>query len=202
MVTVRQITQITNAHCGPAVVQMMLESIGVYVAQEEVVIVGRAEELIQDYGMRVDQLAEAVSMLAPQTRFWYKYRADMSDVQVILGRGYGVGVEWQGLFYETEEEEQEEDPPDFNDRGHYSIIVNADEDYEEMVFIDPHRQFSGRKRLFSLPTFLRRWWDVNYYVDPLTKAVTQSKSERVLFFITPDTELFPHDLGCKTFFEG
>jgi hypothetical protein len=202
MVTIRQITQITDAHCGPAVVQMLLEPVEVFVTQEAVAREGEAEKDLNQYGMRVDQMALAVNRLAPQVRFWYKYRGDISDLKVIIRRGYGVAVEWQGLFYETEEEEQEEDPPDFDDRGHYSIAVSVDEEYEEMVFVDPHRQFAGRKRLFSLPVFLRRWWDKNYQVEPYTGEVKETRDEGLLFFITPASETFPYDLGCKTFFEG
>lgn len=199
-VTVRQVTQPNDYYCGPAVTEMLLSAVGVEVDQRIIAeATGLREEEMDKYGVRIDQLARAVSQVAPDYQFWYKYRAEINDLIVIIGRGYPVGVEWQGLFYESEEEEYEAEGIDYRDRGHYSVAVHVDEDYGEIVFVDPYKQFAGRKRLFSLAGFKRRWWDINYWQDELTGERKTRRDERLIFMITPAGEVFPADLGCKSF---
>ena len=53
-------TQISEAHCGPAVIQMLLANLGIEVTQEDVAELGGETALIDLHGMRVDQLALAV----------------------------------------------------------------------------------------------------------------------------------------------
>lgn len=96
--------QISESHCGPAVIQMLLAYLGIEVAQDAVAEAGGANDLIEMNGMRVDQLAKAVSILAPQARFWWKTNADLDELVTIVRKyQYPVGVEWQGVF---EDEEQ------------------------------------------------------------------------------------------------
>src|SRR5512135_258854 len=90
-------TQISESHCGPAVIQMLLNYLGVEVTQEAVAEAGGASDLIELQGMRVDQLGRAVQRLAPQTRFWYKDHSTLEElVRIVRGYGYLVGIEWQG----------------------------------------------------------------------------------------------------------
>src|SRR5215208_4104092 len=87
--------QISESHCGPAVIQMLLSNEGLEVTQEDVAEAGGASSLIELNGMRVDQLALAVSRLAPQVMFYYKHHASLRDlIQAVNQYRYPVGVEW------------------------------------------------------------------------------------------------------------
>jgi len=54
----RWIQQITENHCGPAVLQMLLENIGVNASQQEITEAAGATHTIETLGTRVDQLAK------------------------------------------------------------------------------------------------------------------------------------------------
>lgn len=196
--SVRPIPQISEAHCGPAVIQMLLEEVGAYFSQEEITRAAGAEKTIQEYGTLVEQLAVATTKLAPHTQFWYKYNSTLDDIRYILRRGYGVGVEWQGLFYESEQEEDEDDDSE-GDHGHYSIITHVDEDKGALVILDPYKEFADQTRIIDISVFLRRWWETNELLDPVTHRPQLVDDLRLLFFITPFYEGFPKEFGFKAF---
>jgi hypothetical protein len=196
MVEIRRIQQITNSHCGPAVVCMLLDAIGIHVDQETVTKAANAEETIMADGVKLEQIGLAVTRLAPETTLWYKYQANLDDIRYILSRGYGVGVEWQGLFYDTEEEEEEDEVQDF---GHYSIISDIDEEEQGLRIVNPHDDFAFHDKYFSIPTFLRRWWDTNEVINPFTSKKMLVEDLRLLFFITPSDQFFPPEMGFKRF---
>src|SRR5512143_2707996 len=115
----RRIEQITENHCGPAVIQMLLENIGVNATQEEITDAAGATQTIATHGTRVDQLAKAVQQLAPIAKLWYKEKASAEDLEYVLReQKFPVAVEWQGLFADMDEED--------DDYGHYSILVHID----------------------------------------------------------------------------
>jgi len=72
--------QISEAHYGPAVIQMLLSNLGIEVPQDAVAEAGKAASLIELNGMRVDQMAQTVAELAPQVQFWYKDHARLKDL--------------------------------------------------------------------------------------------------------------------------
>lgn len=191
--------QISDSHCGPAVIQMLLDGVGLQMSQEDITRAAGAEFTIQEQGTRVDQLALATARLAPTMKFWYKYHATIEDIRTILRMGYGVGVEWQGLFYATEEEEAEDYDPDDDDRGHYSVISYLDEEEQQLIIVDPYKEFVQQDRIIPVETFLRRWWDTNEVINPYTGQRNIVKDEQLLFFIKPseDTEL--HDKGFRLY---
>jgi hypothetical protein len=184
-----KIQQISEAHCGPAVLVMLLEAVGVQTTQEDIARAAGVEYSIDEHGMRLDQLAIACHKIAPDAQFWYKYDSSLDDIRYILQRGYGIGVEWQGLFYDTEEEEEED-----GDYGHYSIISHIDEDRQVLILVDPYKDFVNQDRIFPIKSFLRRWWDTNEVKDPLSHRKRIAEDRRLLFFVTPKTEEFPPEL--------
>src|SRR5215216_1129017 len=104
----RWIEQITENHCGPAVIQMLLENIGVEVTQEEITEAAGAMRTIETHGTRVDQLAKAVHQFAPEARLWYKEKASTDDLEYILDIcKFPVAVEWQGLFGDEDEDDED-----------------------------------------------------------------------------------------------
>src|SRR5690349_3075748 len=122
----RWIEQITENHCGPAVIQMLLENIGVHVTQEKITDAAGATLTIVTHGTRVDQLSQAVERLAPGARLWFKEKASLDDLEYALTVGrYPVGVEWQGLFDAVEADDE--------DYGHYSIVAHIDRVRKELI---------------------------------------------------------------------
>lgn len=173
---------------------MLLDAIGVSVSQEDIARAAGVDTTIDQFGTRVDQLALACTRVAPQTQLWYKYHSSLEDIRHLLSRGYLIGVEWQGLFYESEEEEDDD-----GEYGHYSVISHLDEDRQAFIIVDPYKDFANQSRIFSVPTFLRRWWDTNEIPNPYTGKVTIVEDVRLLFFITPLGEFFPPERGFKAF---
>lgn len=194
-------TQITDSHCGPAVIQMLLANVGVAVRQEQVVETGGAAATIETHGMRVDQLARAVIRLAPQMHFWYKDHSTLYDlIALVAKRRYPVGVEWQGLFEtvadileDTDTEDEEED------YGHYSVVSYIDRKSRQLIIVDPYKDFAFQDRIFTFDVFLPRWWDTNEIIDPVTNRVKLVQDYRMMFVITPKGETFPEQRGMKHF---
>ena len=193
-------TQITDSHCGPAVIQMLLDGVGMQVSQEEITRAAGAEYSIHEHGTRVDQLALATARLAPQMKFWYKYNSTIDDIRTILRLGYGVGVEWQGLFYNSEEEEAEDyDDDEELDSGHYSVISYLDEQQQQLIIVDPYKAFVHQDRIIPISTFLKRWWDINEVTNPYTGEKQEVRDEQLLFFIKPSEETALIDQGFKLY---
>jgi hypothetical protein len=163
------------------------------VTQEEVVEAGGASDLIDQMGMRVDQLNQAVRRLAPQTCFWYKDHSTIEElVQIVLKFDYLVGVEWQGVFEDTLEDETQD-----ADYGHYSVVTMADSKSQKLVIVDPYKDFHSQDRIFTFEFFMTRWWDTNDVADPLTGTNRLVEDLQMMFMITPKEVNFPSLLGMK-----
>ncbi len=189
---VRRIEQITENHCGPAVIQMLLENIGVIASQEEITEAAGATHTIEAYGTRVDQLAKAVHELAPIARLWYKEKAGPDDLEYILNEWkFPVGVEWQGLF---------NDMDDDDDYGHYSIIAHIDTLKDEIIVVDPYKDFVDQSRIVKMSLFLNRWWDFNEVKDLETGEKTYKKDEQLFFVVVPLSVTFPAELGMQSYY--
>lgn len=198
---IHQIQQISEMHCGPAVLQMLLDVVGIQVSQQQITDVLNVREQIIEHGVRPDQLGRACSILAPTAQFWYKYHANIDDIAYILKEGYAVGVEWQGLFYESEEEEAR-DMGDESDFGHYSIISYYDETEQLLVIVDPYKDFVNQDRIFDVPVFLKRWWDTNELIDPNTGHKQIVEDKQLLFFVAPQGKVFKPEFNFKAFHQS
>lgn len=189
----RRIQQISENHCGPAVIQMLLENIGVEASQEQITVAAGAVGTIAEHGTRIDQLAQAVRALAPGARFWYREKATLDHLQYVLDEcKYPVGVEWQGLF--------DDDPDEFDpDYGHYSVISRIDSAKGELIVVDPYKDFADQDRILSMRVFEKRWWDYNEIKDPRTGKKTFKKDEQLFFVVAPLSVAFPAELQMRTF---
>lgn len=188
----RWIEQITENHCGPAVIQMLLENIGVNASQEEITEAAGATLTIAMHGTRVDQLARAVNQIAPEAVLWYKEKATSANLEFVLDScKFPVGVEWQGLFDDVDEED---------DYGHYSIISHMDKLKDELIIVDPYKDFVDQNRIIKMSLFLRRWWDYNEVQDPQTGERVFKKDEELFFVVAPRTTSFPAELGMQSFY--
>jgi len=189
----RRIEQVSENHCGPAVIQMLLENIGVNVTQEEITEAAGATQTIATHGTRVDQLAKAVHQLAPIAKLWYKEKASADDLEYVLNEcKFPVAVEWQGLFADMDDDE--------DDYGHYSIIVHIDKAKDELIVVDPYKDFIDQSRIVRMNLFLSRWWDFNEVKDPETGEKVFKKDERLFFVVTPLSVMFPVELGMQSFY--
>jgi len=189
----RRIQQITENHCGPAVTQMLLENVGVSVSQEEITEAAGATHTIETHGTRVDQLAKAVHELAPIAKLWYKENASLEDLEYVLEEcKFPVGVEWQGLFADMDGDE--------DDYGHYSIIAHIDKMKDEIIVVDPYKDFVDQSRIVKMSLFQERWWDFNEVKDLETGTKTFKKDEQLFFVVTPLSVSFPVELGMKSYY--
>ncbi len=212
--------QISESHCGPAVIQMLLSNIGIEVMQEDVAEAGGAASLIELNGMRVDQLALAVSRLAPQAVFYYKDHSTIEALaRIVIDYRTPVGVEWQGLFddeddedLEEEDEEDEEDEAEApegsvmedsetedEDYGHYSLVVQAYRRRRQLLIADPYKDYFSQTRIFDFGTFEKRWYDFNEIPDPTTGQPVLVEDRNMMFVIVRRNVLFPRRMGMRTF---
>jgi ABC-type bacteriocin/lantibiotic exporter with double-glycine peptidase domain len=189
----RRIEQISENHCGPAVIQMLLENLGVNATQEEITEAAGATFTIETHGTRVDQLAKAVKQLAPIAKLWYKEKASPEDLEYVLNIcKFPVGVEWQGLFDDMDDEDE--------DYGHYSIIANIDKAKDEIIIVDPYKDFVDQNRIVKMSTFLNRWWDFNEVKDLETEEKTFKKDEQLFFVVAPLSVTFPDELQMQAYY--
>jgi hypothetical protein len=214
--TQQRFMQISESHCGPAVIQMLLSNIGIEVTQEAVAEAGGATSLIELNGMRVDQMAQAVARLAPRMLFFYKDHSSIEDlVRIVRDYRYPVGVEWQGLFEDEEEDEDDEEEetlpsatgegtlPDSEsedeDYGHYSLVVQAYRRRRQLIIADPYKDYFSQTRVFDFSTFEERWYDYNEIPDPVTGEPVLVKDERMLFVVVRPNVYFPIRLGMRAY---
>jgi ABC-type bacteriocin/lantibiotic exporter with double-glycine peptidase domain len=189
----RWIQQITENHCGPAVLEMLLGNIGVNVSQQEITEAAGATHTIETHGTRVDQLAKAVQQLVSIARLWYKEKASLDDIFHVLEEAkYPVGVEWQGLFEDMDDDDE--------DYGHYSIVAHIDKTKGELIVVDPYKDYIDQNRIIRVSTFLERWWDFNEVKDPQTGEKTFKKDEQLFFVVVPLAVTFPAELGMQSYY--
>lgn len=201
--------QISESHCGPAVIQMLLSNLGIEVTQEEVAEAGGATSLIAMNGMRVDQLAMAVHRLAPKVILYAKEHATIDElVQIVNDYHYPVGVEWQGVFEDDEEVENKDNTNDSlledaeteeDDFGHYSLVVRADRRKRHLIIADPYKDYFQQARIFSFSEFDERWYDFNEVTDPQTGRSALVKDDHMLFLVARPNVLFPRRMGMRPY---
>jgi hypothetical protein len=192
--------QISESHCGPAVIQMLLSNLGVDVTQEDVAEAGGATNLIAMNGMRVDQLGLAVEHLAPQALFYYKDHCTINElVEVVCDHHYPVGVEWQGVFEDEDSGETGEAETEDSDYGHYSLVVRADKEKRELIIADPYKDYFSQARVFDFDFFEGRWYDFNEVPDPVSGKTSVVEDLRLMFVIVPPDATFPQQMGMRLF---
>ena len=196
---VSRFCQISESHCGPAVIQMLLANLDIEATQEAIAEAAGVTDIIELNGTRVDQLALAVKVLAPQACFWYKKKASLEDLlKVVNDHQYPVGVEWQGLFDGGEDDEEEDDTETGDDDfGHYSIVTFADQEKKELIIADPYKDFISQARIFTFAEFDQRWYDYNEVTNAKTGRTRLVKDDHLFFLITLCKEEFPSDLGLR-----
>ncbi len=179
--------QITIYHCGPAVLESLFSHVGLKVSQASLVRSIRAQKKIVLYGLTVSEMAKAAKIAGKgKFVFWRKSYARIRDLHMIVNKyKYPAGVEWQGVFYEFEDE----------DDGHYSVVTGIDIEKDLIRISDPFTIFVGVDRKFKIPDFVRRWWDENEIKIGNSLRTRRVRDTRVVFVITPADATWPKKLG-------
>ena len=114
----KRVRQISSYHCGPAVIVELFSFLGKNISQIAIVRSLRAKNKIRRLGLNIHDLARATNILGKnEVVFWRKRQSTINDLSNIVNKyHYPVAVEWQGVFYEDEDE----------DSGHYAVITKVD----------------------------------------------------------------------------
>jgi hypothetical protein len=190
-----RVKQISIYACGPATLEMLFSFVGIKVTQISIIRSIRAWNKIKLYGIDVKDMAKAVSIAGRKKySFWRKQNASISNLNRVVNKyRYPVGVEWQGVFYENEDE----------DSGHYGVvtkvdITDADKKLGFLRIADPffngYFRYNGIDRKFKVSEFKKKWWDVNEVKISGRKKTRQIKDVRMMFLITPKDETWPRKL--------
>ncbi len=180
----RRVKQISLSHCGPAVLVALFSFLGARVSQRAITRSLRAQNKIKKYGFVMKEMARAAKIYGGEGKFvfWQKRNTKISDVDLVVNKyRFPVGVEWQGVFYENEDE----------DNGHYCIVTEIDKKQGCLWLSDPFPEFTGVDRKFKIGFFRKRWWDVNMIKG---RKITD---KRMMFVIVPRGEIWPKKLGMR-----
>jgi hypothetical protein len=185
----KRVKQITLYHCGPAVLSALYSYMGEAVSQRSLVHSIRGKNKIKRYGLTVADLAKAAKIAGRgDYSFWRKNNSTIGDLDRVINKfQYPAGVEWQGMFYEYEDE----------DNGHYGIVTRIDKKTGTLRLSDPFFAFAGVDRKFTIKEFAKRWWDQNEVSVAGTTRKRTIFDYRVMFVITPKGETWPKKLGMK-----
>lgn len=176
----KRVKQIDSDHCGPAVLVSLFSNFGVKVSQKGITGSLRAQNKIKEFGLSIKDLTRASKIIGKGNfSFWRKSNGKISDLDLIVNKYKSpVVVEWQGVFYEDEDE----------DNGHYCIITKIDKKSGNLRLSDPYFDFAGVDRKFKISEFKSRWWDENVIKG---RNLVDNK---VMFLITPAGETWPKRL--------
>lgn len=189
--TMERTHQISVYACGPATLEMLFSFVGAHVSQTSMVHSIRAHNKIKVYGIDINDMARAVNIKGKKAfSFWKKEYTNISDLDAIVNKyKYPVGVEWQGVFYENEDE----------DSGHYGVITRVDRKSETLRIADPYFNayfdYDGVDRKFRISEFKKKWWDINEVKIVGRTKTRMVKDIRMSFLITPHGETWPKSLG-------
>lgn len=182
-----RVREITNYTCGPATLEMLLSFVGVRTSQAKLIRSIRAKNKIKTYGIDVNDMAKATRIAGKgKLSFWRKREATISDVASTVQKfSYPVGVEWQGDFYENEDE----------DKGHYTVVTGVNKGSGYLRISDPYFNhyfnYGEVDRRYDITEFVKKWWDTN----KVSGRTTVDK--KMMFVITPKGDSWPKKLGMK-----
>jgi hypothetical protein len=191
--SLQRIAQPDDSTCGPTVLQMLLSFYNIDVSLDEMVQATGAQETIAESGTGIDQLSLAISSIAPGYVLLYKEEATIEDIAMLVHEyELPVAVDWQGMFYDTLEEEAKLSSHLFH--GHYSIVTDIDSGNGTLNIVDPFYDFISQDRIFPIDWFKTRWWDVDDAKDETGKEVSYY-AIRYLFVVIPKSRSFPKEIG-------
>ncbi|HKB88538.1 MAG TPA: C39 family peptidase [Patescibacteria group bacterium] len=186
-----RVLELSNYSCGPATLEMLLSFVGSKATQKELIKSIRVQKTIKLYGININDMGHAVKIVSRgKLVFWRKHRANVSDIALTIDKfKYPVGVEWQGDFYENEDE----------DRGHYSVVTSVNKESGFLRIADPYFnsffKYKDLDRKYAINDFVKKWWDINEIKVAGSPKRRKIKDTRVMFVIVPKGENWPKKLG-------
>jgi len=179
--------------CGPATLEMLFSFVKIKVSQTALIRSIRVTNKIKIYGIDVNDMAKASKIAGHgDSVFWRKQNASINDLNKAINKyKYPVGVEWQGIFYENEDE----------DSGHYGVVTKIDSKDGYLRIADPYFNgyfnYNGVDRKLKIPEFKKKWWDTNEVKIAGRSKLRTIKDIRIMFVIAPKGDLWPKKLGMK-----
>lgn len=182
----KRVRQKTDSHCGPAVLEMLLSQLQLFVDQTRFVDAVNVEHKLKHHGMTVAELALAIKRMNLKVNLWCRRSASVKILLTLLNKyEVPVGVEWQGIFGKASD----------GDDGHYVVITRINPETNLIWRADPFGKFAGKDTRMSLKRFVKRWWDFNEVVNPKTGRIRHVRDHRMLFVVIPKRKTFPRELG-------
>ncbi len=201
--------QENGSYCGPAVMQMLLTSIGVEKTQSEIADAYASRDIVTREGIPVKGLIKALYKIGPSIQAWQKYNSSIEDIEKLLVQGVPVGFDWQGIFagdeygddvlptkWEELKNRFAKVPELKGDQGHYCIALEINREKGYMRFADPYGHYAGKDRFVALWEFEERWWDDRLDKDENGKTV-RVVEEKLIFVLTKIGDDFPASLGMS-----
>ncbi len=187
---IKRVMQISDSHCGPATLRMMFDHLGVRVLQREIVKAANVKSRLKEHGVTLADMVLAVRALAPDFKLWYKEEAKYRDIdKIVNGRGYPLGVEWQGIFEDVENGESDED-------GHYSLVTGIDMEKRQLWLANPYHLYAGKDMKLGFSDFSNRWWDENMLEGEEGKHFVV-EDYRMFFLLTRKEDEWPMEMGMQ-----
>jgi len=184
--SMKRVRQRTDSHCGPAVLEMLLSELGIFITQEKFVDAMNVEHKLKHHGMTVTELGDSVKRMVPTVNFWYRRGATTKTLNHLVNKyKVPVGVEWQGIFGKASD----------GDDGHYAVITRIHPETNIVWRADPFGKFAGKDTRMSLKRFVKRWWDFNEVVNPKTGRISHIRDHCMVFIVIPKRKTFPRELG-------
>jgi hypothetical protein len=186
-----RVREISNYSCGPATLEMLLSFVGCKFSQTSMIRSLRAQNTIKIYGITVGDMAKIVKIVGKgKLVFWRKHRASINNISLAIDKfKCPVGVEWQGDFYENQDE----------DLGHYGVVTRVNKEAGYMRIADPYFNsffnYHDLDRKYKIYDFVKIWWDFNEIKVVGISKRRKIKDTRVMFLITPKGESWPRKLG-------
>lgn len=188
-----RVREISNYSCGPATLAMLLSFVGYKVSQTKLTKSIRAQNKVKFYGIDINDMAKAVSVSSKKKlELWKKHKASINDIALVIEEfKYPVGVEWQGDFYENEDE----------DKGHYGVVTKVNKKTGYLRIADPYFnnffEYKDLDRKYKIKDFIEKWWDINEVKVAGRSNHKKVKDTRMMFVITPKGETWPKGLGMR-----
>src|SRR3989344_5318099 len=173
-ITLSRARQETGSYCGPAVMQMLVSSLGLSMDQETLVDACKARKTVMSEGIPLVDLSKGLKIIYPELVVWQKENSSVDDIQKLLEAGYFVGVDWQGIFNSDEYGDEIwnsndklmqwwkkviHEPIAVGDQGHYCVALEVNKKKGYLRFADPYGHYAGKDRFVALWEFEERWWD-------------------------------------------
>ena len=79
-------------------------------------------------------------------------------------------------------------------------MAHIDKVKDELIVVDPYKDFVDQNRIIKMSLFLQRWWDFNEVKDLHTGETTFKKDEQLFFVVAPLGVTFPDEFQMQAYY--